>query len=197
MLPAVKGDARLRLAGLLAAGSLAVHQLRYAAGYGSESSRALADQGHGYLGPAGAVIALLLAVALGVFVGALLRGRHSAGRHARFRSLWLVATASLSAIYVGQELIEGALADGHPEGLAGVVAHGGWLAFAVAAAVGALVALAMRGADAALAAARAGRALSLARPAAPPVLLPLPQLRRPAAPCAASPPARGPPAVSC
>ena len=60
MLLTVKGDARLRLAGLLAAGSLAVHQIRYAAGYGSESSQALADQGHDYLGPAGAVVALLV-----------------------------------------------------------------------------------------------------------------------------------------
>ena len=43
---------------------------------------------------------------------------------------------------------EGALAEGHPAGVAGVVGHGGWLAIPLALAVGALVAAAARGAEA-------------------------------------------------
>jgi hypothetical protein len=192
----VRGDTRLRFAGLLGAGSLAVHQLRYAAGYGGESSRALADQGHGYLGAAGAVIALLLAVALGAFLGSLLRRRPPGAGQPRFGRLWLAAAGSLSAIYAGQELIEGALSSGHPEGVAGVVAGGGWTAFAIAALVGALIALAMRGADAVLGTTRPARHIALRPPATNPILPALSHLTGPAPAFASSPPARGPPAAS-
>jgi hypothetical protein len=61
---------------------------------------------------------------------------------------WLAAGASLSAIYVAQEITEGMLSDGHPPGLAGVVGSGGWTAFLLAFAVGAVIAFALRGADA-------------------------------------------------
>ena len=192
----MRTDARLRFAGLLAAGSLAVHQLRYAAGYGGDSSRALADQGHGYLGAAGAVIALLLAVGLGAFLGALLRSRPLDARQPRLGRLWLAASGSLAAVYAAQELVEGALSPGHPGGLAGVAGGGGWTAFAIAAVVGALIALAMRGADAALAASRPSRPIALRPPPARPFLLSMPHLAGPAPALASSPPARGPPASS-
>jgi hypothetical protein len=188
MLRAVTGDARLRFAGLLAAGSLAVHQLRYAAGYGSNSSRALAEQGHGYLGDAGAVAAVLLALAVGSFLGAVVRARRAEARQPRLRSLWLAASGALSAIYAAQELIEGTLAQGHPAGLTGVVAHGGWLAFAIAAAVGALIALAMRGADAALARPPARSVPAIREAPRPPLLVPLSRLAITAAAFAASRP---------
>ncbi|MEA2404016.1 MAG: hypothetical protein QOE08_663 [Thermoleophilaceae bacterium] len=196
MLHAVTRDARLRFAGLLAAGSLAVHQLRYAAGYGDHSSRALAEQGHGYLGDAGVFAALLLALALGSSLGAVVRARRAEARQPRLGSLWLAATGALSAIYATQELIEGTLAQGHPAGLAGIVGHGGWLAFAIASAVGALIALAMRGADAALAPRPARPVAPLGQTPPRPQLVPRPRLAMPAASFAASPPARGPPTAS-
>jgi hypothetical protein len=196
MLQRVTGDARLRFAGLLAAGSLAVHQLRYAAGYGSHSSRALAEQGHGYLGDAGVVAALLLALALGCSLGALVRARRADAHQPRLRSLWLAAAGALSAIYVTQELIEGTLAQGHPAGVTGVVGNGGWLAFVIAAAVGALIALAMRGAEAALARPPARNVPPVREAARPPLLTPLFHVAVTTAAFAASPPARGPPSSS-
>jgi hypothetical protein len=197
ILIAVRNDARLRFAGLLAAGSLAVHQIRYAVGYGSESSRALTDQGHGYLGVAGTLAAVLLAVALGAFLGSLLRGRSAATRQPGFRPLWIAAAGALAATYTGQEMIEGALAHGHPGGLEAVLGHGGWIAFAAAGAIGALVALAMRGAHAALSPASPGRTLSVGRPSSPPLLRVAAQIARPTAAFAAAGPARGPPAAPC
>jgi len=55
------------------------------------------------------------------------------------------------AIYVGQELVEGLLASGHPGGLHGVFGHGGWIAVPTAVAIGSLIALTLRVADAVIA----------------------------------------------
>jgi hypothetical protein len=88
---------RLRLAALLAAGALGVHELRYALAYGANAGRHAAEQGHAYLS------VLIPLVMLGALVAAaqlLLRfagGRPSTGRARRFARLWLGCALTLAA----------------------------------------------------------------------------------------------------
>lgn len=146
-----RGSHALRYAALVSAGALALHELRYRVGYGHEADAAVAEQGHGYLSLAALGSALLAVAAACAFALAFARNRRQAGSPRSFASSWLSASGALAGVYVIQELAEGALAGGHPDGLAGLVAHGGWSAFLFAAALGALVALALRGAHEALA----------------------------------------------
>jgi hypothetical protein len=137
---------RFRLAALLAAGALAVHELRYALAYGDHAGREASAQGHAYLT---VLLPVVVLAALFAAAHALLRfagGPASDSRGRRFTRLWLGCTAALVAAYCGQELIEGWLAAGHPAGVAGVLEHGGWIALVCAPLVGGLVALAVRGA---------------------------------------------------
>jgi hypothetical protein len=148
----------LRAGALLAAGSLAVHELRFLAGYGGDAEVG----GHGYL----AWVAPLVAIALAVACGAWLARLGRKGDSPRSALTWLGSSASLVAIYVVQETIEILTSPGHP----GLLAHGGWIAAPVALAIGAMVALMLRGAHAAdqavAAAARPWSPLRIA-PAAP------------------------------
>lgn len=134
--------------GLIGAGSAAIHQLRYAIGYGAAAPHALAAHGHGYLSVVlpGVVAAALIALAAGLIrVG---NGRSDAGTDpadgaaafpGSLLGLWLAATVALAAIYGTQETLEGA----------GAFAGGSWIGLALAIPAGLLVALAMRGAEAA------------------------------------------------
>lgn len=122
-----------RAGALLAAGSLAVHELRYLADYGGAGKVA----GHGYLAWLAPLVALILAAACGAWLGRL--GRSDRGPGATVT--WLGASVSLALIYSVQETIEGLTAAGHP----GVLAHGGWIAVPIAMAVGGLIALGLRG----------------------------------------------------
>ena len=124
---------------MLAAGCLAVHELRFLAGYGGEG----AVGGHGYLDWLAPLLALALAASCGVWLARL--GR-VAGVQPRPALTWLGASAALIATYVVQETIEGLTSPGHP----GLLAHGGWIVIPAALAVGALVAATLRGAQAAL-----------------------------------------------
>jgi hypothetical protein len=128
----------LRAGAMLAAGSLAVHQVRFFAGFGGEG----AVGGHGYLNWLAPLLALALATSCGVW---LARMGRSAGARPRPALTWLGASASLVATYAVQETIEGLTSPGHP----GLLAHGGWIVIPAALAVGALVAAALRGAQAA------------------------------------------------
>lgn len=141
-----------RAAVLIAAAALAVHELRYlvAPAHGG------AHAGHSYLPLAHLLIALALAGAC-VQLGALaLRARRS-GRLERsgvgFSCGWAFAALAVLAVYTGQELLEGALADGRVAGLVAVFGAGGWVAAPLALVAGALVALSMGGARAVIAAA--------------------------------------------
>ena len=140
---------------MLAAGSLAVHELRFLAGYGGEG----AVGGHGYLDWLAPLLALGLAASCGVW---LARVGRSGGTQPRPALTWLGASASLVATYAAQETIEGLTSPGHP----GLLAHGGWIVVPAALAVGALVAATLRGAqaadDAAAVAARPWSPLQLA-----------------------------------
>jgi hypothetical protein len=141
---------RLRCFALLGAGALGLHELRYLIGYGGDAGRALAQQGHGYLDAITALIALALVTALAVLLAGLVRGAAATRRPRRWSTRWLAASGALLTVFTLQELCEGALASGHPEGLGGVFGHGGWVAVLLALAIGALVALLLRGADAVL-----------------------------------------------
>lgn len=143
----------LRLTAVLGGAALVLHELRYLLGYGDARGEALADQGHAYLSIAAPAIALVIALVAAHFL-TLLR-RSAARHHERSRSisllaLWLAASAALLCIYVGQELIEGLLAPGHPSGIGAVLGHGSWSTPLLALTLGAIVALLTRGAERAL-----------------------------------------------
>ena len=112
----MKGRAqRLRAVALLAAGAAAVHQLRYAIGFGHDARHALAAQGHGYLD-----LVLPFVAAVGLFALAAMLRAPLAGARDRRASLarsWATTAIALVAAYVAQELLEGLLASGHPGGL--------------------------------------------------------------------------------
>jgi hypothetical protein len=191
----------LRAPALIAAGSLAVHEGRYLAGYGGHSHEAQAEQGHAYL--VDAVIPTVWAlvglafVALVVAFFRAMRDLDPAPRPVRFAPTWIGAALALQVIYTGQELLEGYLAHGHPPGVAGVLGHGGWTAYAIAVAIGALVALLLRGAAAAVrwAAARAPRRPLAAAPARR-LTLPVAPDAVPLAPLARGDAGRAPPSFA-
>jgi hypothetical protein len=134
----------VRAIALLGAASAAIHQLRYAIGYGDGASRALAAHPHGYLTTLLPGIATALVITL---AAALMRlARRGSAREggvdvarASLPTMWLACAVALAAIFSIQETLEGA----------GAAAHGGWIGLALALPVGLLVALALRGADAA------------------------------------------------
>jgi hypothetical protein len=134
---------RVRVASILAAGAVGVHQLRYLFA-GTASPAELA--GHGYMGSLLAPIAVLVLAGL---VGTLIRGTEGASPEASGlgRRVALFALALLS-IYVGQEFLEAALAVGHPAGPGAILANGGWIALPLSLAIGALAALLARALEA-------------------------------------------------
>jgi hypothetical protein len=147
----------LRAAALIGASALALHELRYLIGYGG-SSGALAGQSHAYLPVAGALVAAVLAFAAAQLVRGLRRGGADARATPLWRS-WGTCTLALLFVFCGQELTEGLLAGGQASGPAALIADGGVWAIPLALGFGLMVALVLRGAGAALAAAarRSGR----------------------------------------
>jgi hypothetical protein len=129
----------LRAVALLAAGSAAIHQLRYAIGYGTGADHQLAVHGHGYLAFAVPLAVGLAMLAMGSVLARLARGGPVSRSDASFPAVWLGAVVALAAVYGLQESIEGA----------GAIAGGGWIGLALAVPAGLLVALAVRGVHAA------------------------------------------------
>jgi len=161
---------RFRALALLAAASTIVHELRYAAAYGTDAGDALAETGHSYVPLLESLAVVLLAIALGRFCVSLLRAR--AGVVAEqsppgFLRLWLTASASLAAVFTLQEALEGQIAAGHPAGLVGVFGNGGWTALLFAAALGAVVALLTRVAHRAIELVARRAPIQLRRPSTP------------------------------
>lgn len=156
MAAAMRTALRVRLAAILAVGAFALHQLRYLLAFGASSSAHLAADGHRYMAGALPPIAVLV---LAAAVATLIRGTegasparaHLGGRIAMF-------TATLFAIYAGQESLEGLVAAGHPEGPAAVLGGGGWLALPLALAIGAVAALLARALE------RVERVIAVAHP---------------------------------
>ncbi|HEV3000319.1 MAG TPA: hypothetical protein VGW75_06230 [Solirubrobacteraceae bacterium] len=143
---------RLRATVLVLVGAVVVHRAVYAAAgvHPDERAHAYLD----WLTPA--LVALLFAGVAEVAVRALRVHRRPAAPPPRGRVLWPALSAALLAIFVAQEAAEALLtrAQGHGHGhelaLAELLlAHGAWAAGPAALAVGALLALALRGAAAA------------------------------------------------
>ena len=131
----------MRSLALVGAASAAIHQLRYAIGYGDRASAALAAHPHGYLSAAmpGVLTALVIAIAAMLMRAAGIRPRSSGSTRFPFWVLALTCAAALALIYTAQETLEGA----------GAFADSGWIGLALSLPAGFLVALALRGADAA------------------------------------------------
>ena len=143
---------RLRAGALLGLGALSVHELRYLVGYGQDAGRALSAHGHSYLTLATTLVVLGCILALGVFLAAIARGDgNRRGRRSKLLPVAVSAALALIAIYSVQELLEGLVASGHPSGVAGVWGAGGWSAAPIASAIGVVIALLLRGAEAVLA----------------------------------------------
>jgi hypothetical protein len=140
----------LRAVGLLSAGAIAVHQLRFVLGYGHDASDVLALEDHSYLPLAEALVAVILGAAGLAFIGSLLlasKGRSTdSGSATPFTRLWAYASTALVAVYTLQEGFEGEFSAGHPSGVVGIFGHGGWTAIPLALVVGALIALLLEGA---------------------------------------------------
>jgi hypothetical protein len=160
-------------AALFPLGAFAVHQLRYALAFGADASRELADQGHAYLHELTPWIVLAVALGVGGLIARLARawrtGESDRGNGRRLVVLWGLAASGLFSIYVGQEFLEGLLAGGHPQGLAGILGDGGLWALPASSAVGGLLALVVRGGRALVACvARVGRGRPPVAPARAP-----------------------------
>lgn len=175
---------RLRFSALLAAGALSVHELRFLAEFGGHADHVAGEQGHAYLSLLLPVVVLTGLVALGAYLLRIGRGAGTGCAAPPVRTVWGSASALLVLIYAGQETLEGWLSTGHPGGLDGVLGHGGWTALLFAAAIGALIALALRGAADPVAAvtgaawrARMTAAVRMVSPRATPALRRLPLAR--------------------
>ncbi len=135
---------------LMPAAAVAVHQLRYWLAFGGRAGAELQAQGHSYLHSVVPWIVVLMAISAGAFLrelGRALGGRCSLPRFTvSFAGLWVVCAASLVAIYVSQEFLEGLFVTGHPGGLAGIFGYGGWWSVPAALAVGLVLASAFHGA---------------------------------------------------
>ena len=129
----------MRAIALMGAASAAVHQLRYAIGYGQAAPHALGTHGHGYLAIVMPIVMVLALLTMARALTGVARGRGSASARGSLLPLWLITSIALAGIYGIQETVEGS----------GAIAGGGWIGLALAIPAGLLVALALRGAAAA------------------------------------------------
>jgi hypothetical protein len=184
---------RIRAAALISVGALAVHDLRFVLAYRSGASHELSVTGHGYLGDVTPVAMGALALAIAAFAWRVMNPHVEEARLPSTRRMWAFAAVVLLAVYSSQEWIEGELSSGHASGLAGIFGSGGWLAVPLAMVVGLVIALLLRGAEAAIARSARPRARWL-RPR-PLLTLSAPSVWRPltGGPLARSLAPRGPP----
>jgi hypothetical protein len=156
---------RLRAAALMPAAVLTVHQLRFLLAFGGSSGQELEKEGHQYLSALAAPIAMSVAIVVGLFVARLASAwrdgaegsaasGHGGGTDPAtwpgFLRLSLLIGAALLALYSCQELLEGMLSNGHPEGFDGIFGDGGAWAVPLSLACGLVIAAALRGARAAI-----------------------------------------------
>lgn len=178
---------RLLVPSLIPIASFAVHQLRYLLAYGSNASKDLAQQGHGYFDVLTPFVVIACGLALGVFLlqmaGAWRTGQADERRPRGLIQVWLVAAIGLLAIYTSQELIEGLLANGHPTGLFGAFGQGGLWAIPACLTIGLMLALAARATRTVVALIARRRRQRASSPTSTPFDFPLPSsiaMRQPA-----------------
>jgi hypothetical protein len=165
-------DHRLRRAALLSSGAWAVHELRFTlapvdGGVGP---------GHTYLHAALPLLTVLVALAATGFVARLVAPREEGPAQRSLRRDWLSCAVVLLVSFVLQEGGESALSAHGP-----IFAAGGWLGVPLAAVIGLMVALLLRGARAAVAAGtRLAARLRAALGSPPACALAPPAARRPA-----------------
>lgn len=152
-------DPRLRGALLMPVCVLAVHQLRFYLAFGAHAGSRLAREGHGYISAAEPFALLAAAIVIGGVIGRTARAWQRAGPDASARDLdhertrgtlvrtWMLCTVALLAAYCAQELLEGSFAAGHPAGLGGVFAGGGWIAIPASLLIGGALAATLKLAD--------------------------------------------------
>ncbi|MCW3010087.1 MAG: hypothetical protein JWO90_491 [Solirubrobacterales bacterium] len=137
--------ALLRLFALLIVGGLALHELRYLLAFGSHAGDVAAAQGHAYLALTGPLLGLIATSALACLVlRSATTGTHCSVRAVRVRRLWPLLSVGLLVLFVGQELLEGALTVGHPSGFDAVLGGGGWIAAPLSVLVGGAIAVSVR-----------------------------------------------------
>lgn len=147
------GRLTLRVAALLAAAALALHELRYLLATGDGAWLA---SGHGYLPLAATIVVLVLALAGAQLVAAVARALRTGCGEPQppdLFLLWLLSSTALLGVHVAQEAAEGLLSSGRPELVATLAGPGGLASILLAFAFGLVVAVALRGAGAAVAAA--------------------------------------------
>lgn len=163
---------RVRAAVLTLVGELAVHHGRYLFAT-SEHEHELASA-HRYFTWLVPVVGVLLFVGIVHFLAHLERESEVARcRVPRVRALWLVNSVVLLSVFVTQESAETFFAHGYLPELGDLLGAGGWTAILFAFAVGALVALLLRGAVAVVAWARRSLRSRARRVASQPVPRPV------------------------
>lgn len=173
----------LRWPVLLLVAALGVHKGRYLLAFGSDAHVEEIEHGHAYLSgvvPWVVLAGLLVSIA---FLAALVRAWKTGDVEPAprsFRRLWLGGSSALVAIYAGQELAEGVLAQGHAAGISAVFGAGGWTAIPLALLAAAAIAWLLREAPVLIARAAArGARRSAGGRAHRTTRLPLPRDARP------------------
>ncbi len=131
-----------RSAALLSLGALGVHQLRYLIASGAAGGEAVHRDGHAYLA---VTLPVVVALATAILAAILLRGAvgwtSEGGSSRSGRRRWVLYAGALLVIFCAQELTEGAIAAGHPAGLAAIAGGGAWIAAPLALLFGAAAVL--------------------------------------------------------
>jgi hypothetical protein len=165
------GRITLRAAALLAGAALALHELRYLVAGGGGPEAELAAQGHAYLPLATTFVLVVLPVAAVQLIGAIARAFRTGDGEPQppdLFLLWLLSSSALLGVHVAQEAAESLLTAGRPDVVAALAGPGGPVTMLLACGFGLLVALALRGAGAAVAAAVRRFARRRPAPALPP-----------------------------
>jgi hypothetical protein len=141
----------LRVFALVSGGAFALHELQYLFELGGDWQAVFAAPGHDYFSLVIPVVVLALAAAAILFLAEFAGGRSDGARSGQRPSLGLTWTAfalALAGIYLGQELLEEVFA-GHEASMSHVLGTESWSVWALAVAIGGLLALLHCGADAA------------------------------------------------
>jgi hypothetical protein len=126
-------------------GGFGVHALRYALAPGGSAAPA-----HGYLTGAAPLLTGVLALALARLAFAAVDERAAGGRRLGWHLRWLLAALGFVALYAVQENAEALTATGRLAGPLALLAHGGWSVVPLAMMAGGVLALLLRGTEAAL-----------------------------------------------